>query len=71
LLSEIVTVARRRAAIGAMMSMSRSMVAFLVMSPTGWLNSAQTSRIDRVMRSSRSMGWYASVLTPIAMTLHR
>ena len=36
--------------------MSRSISADLVMSATGWLASRATSRIERVMRCSRSIG---------------
>ena len=32
-------------------------VAFFVMSPIGWLNSLHTSMIERVILSSRSIGW--------------
>ena len=35
--------------------------------PTGWLHSSSTSRIPRVIRNSRSTGWYGSVLDPSAI----
>jgi hypothetical protein len=71
LVTEIATRARRFAAAGATRSMSRSIRAFFVMSVNGCSHSARTSMTERVMRSSRSAGWYASVLTPIAIGLQR
>ena len=49
--------------------MSRWISAALVTIVTGWLNSRSTSRIERVMPSRRSAGWYGSVLLPSAIGL--
>ena len=51
--------------------MSRSMSAFLLISVNGCSHCESTSMTERVMRSSRSAGWYASVFTPIAIGLQR
>src|SRR5438128_8743519 len=61
------TAARPFAAIGARMSRSRTTRSDFVVIVTGWSVSASTSRIDRVTRHSRSIGWYGSVLVPSAM----
>ena len=55
--TEIATLTRPRSAIRPRMSMSRSTIADLVTMPTGWLVRSSTSRISRVIRYSRSIGW--------------
>ena len=55
--TEIATLTRPRLAMRARMSTSRTTSADLVTMPTGWLVRSSTSRIERVMRCSRSIGW--------------
>jgi hypothetical protein len=66
--SEMQTAASPLAAIGARRSMSRVISADLVTMPSGWLKRDSTSITRRVSFSSRSIGWYGSVLVPIAIT---
>jgi hypothetical protein len=49
--------ARLRSAIGPRMSMSRVIRPDFVTMPTGWLVRLSTSRMPRVMRNLRSIGW--------------
>ena len=51
----------------ARMSRSRSTNADLVTMPTGWPARSSTSRMPRMILKRRSIGWYGSVLVPIAM----
>ena len=56
------------AASGTSRSRSRSISDDLVIRPNGFRASCSTSSTERVIFRSRSTGWYASVLTPTAMT---
>ena len=55
--TETATRARPRLAMRERMSMSRVTRCDLVTMPTGWLVRSSTSRISRVTRHWRSMGW--------------
>ncbi len=61
------TLARLRFAMRDRMSRSRSTSADLVTMPTGWPECSSTSRIRRMIWYLLSIGWYGSVLVPIAI----
>ena len=65
--TEIATLTRLRSASRARMSRSRRIIADLVTMPTGWPARSSTSRMPRITWYLRSIGWYGSVLVPIAM----
>jgi len=60
-----------RAAAGAIRSRSRTISADFVTMLNGCSHETSSSRIPRMIRSFRSIGWYGSVLVPNAIDWHR